>query len=318
MKDSKNGVAVIKFNPNDEIGTAIQNRGYDVFRFYRGDQNYYTRCLRRVWLKYNLPFKSIWFNKEILKNKAKRILIFESLLDESYVNWLCRNKKNADIAVWYWNVVFHTINPDRIKKYSVKLWSFSRTDCKKYGMKFNPAPYFHEMVYEDVNVTTDVSFVGRNKGRLDAVMKWKKVFEEYGLSTEFYITPDNRYDKNPLYSPVMTYRESMTVSARSKILFDYIEVDNSGQSMRVMEALFLKKKLVTNSKLIKDYDFYCPENIFVIGVDSMDLFPAFINAPYKNISEDIVNQYDFSSFIRRFWHEDKNWWSEINEKDNVD
>ena len=85
--------------------------------------------------------------------------------------------------------------------------------------------------------------------------------------------------------------------------------------MRVMEALFTHKKIITNNKLIVDYDFYCPENFFIINVDPIEKLKEFMDTPYKEPSEEVKMRYDFDNFISRCWEKDeKAWW----EKDGND
>lgn len=307
-------ICIIRSTPNDDISSLLKNRGYKVFGIYKGSQNIILRSLRRFWLKYRLPFSNIWFDKTVLNDNSKKIFIFESLITRPYLKWLTQKKKSADIVIWYWNIVKNTINPNTIKDLPCTLWSFSRVDCAQYGLHFNPPPYFWELAYQSEAQPVDICFVGKDKGRLTQVLKWKKLFESLGLITEFYITPDHPYNKNPNYSKPISYKQSIEVSSRAKAIFDYIETDNSGQSMRVMEALFTHKKIITNNKLVADYDFYCPENFFILNVDSIDRLQDFIKVPYREPTNDIKMRYDFDRFVSRCWIKDESAWWEENEK----
>lgn len=304
-------ILIVRFNDNDEVSKAIKEKGYQVVPFYRGTNSFFLRCIRRLFMKYNLPFCSIWFDKRVLKNKSKNIFIFEALLNEQYLAWLSKNKKNCHMAVWYWNIVKNTIKPEIVKKYINDVWSFSRKDCELYGMRFNPAPYFSEFQYPEEEIIYDFSFVGKNKGRLESLLYWKERIESKGYSTKFCITPNSKIDKNPKYTKSMSYYEAMAISAKSKVLFDYIEVDDSGLSMRALEALFHKKKLVTNVKLIKDYDFYDPSNIFILGVDNFDEIQQFYEKDYQEIAQEVIDKYEFDRFIQRIFVDgEKNWWND--------
>lgn len=302
-------ICIVRANPKDDVSQILKQRGYHVYGLYKGFGHVVSRTIRKLWLKYRLPFASIWFEKSVLDDSAQRVFVFESLLTRSYLVWLIQHKKDASIAVWYWNIVKNTIDPRTIMDLSCTFWSFSRMDCKKYGLRFNPPPYFHEMEYQSTEECVDICFVGKDKGRLEQILKWKQVFEAQGLSTEFYITPDHPYNKNPNYSKPISYKQSVEISARAKAIFDYIEIDNSGQSMRIMEALFTNKKIITNNKLIVDYDFYCPENFFILHVDPIEKLKDFMVTPYKKSIRDVKMRYDFDSFITRFWEDDKeSWW----------
>ena len=86
----------------------------------------------------------------------------------------------------------------------------------------------------------------------------------------------------------------------SKCILDVGNNDNAGLTVRVMESLFLEKKLITNYKNIVKYDFYNKNNIFIIGVDNLEQIKDFINSPYEKIDSEKIKYYDFESWLKRF------------------
>ena len=68
-----------------------------------------------------------------------------------------------------------------------------------------------------------------------------------------------------------------------------------------MESIFFRKKLVTNDRRIVDMDFYSSENIFVLGMDNIDMLYSFIKQPYVEIDKSIVEKYDFDNWVNRFF-----------------
>ena len=72
-----------------------------------------------------------------------------------------------------------------------------------------------------------------------------------------------------------------------------------------MEALFLEKKLITNNKDIKNYDFYNPSNIFILGENNIEDIKEFINKPYEKVEQKIIDYYDFEQWLSRFEVQDK-------------
>lgn len=299
LTNNERNMVVIRHTSRDFIGKLISARGYRYGTMYYGQSSFILRRMRMLWERLNLPFKSIWYRK-VICNDQEDVLVFEPLCSADYIRWLHKINPDARINLWYWNYAENTVNPDTISDEWCIKWSFSRIDCLRYNMKFNPPPYFSEMVGYKYDIEYDVAFVGKDKGRLEALLKLKKTIEDMGLRTKFVITPDRKYQNNPAYSPEIPYQESMRISSRSRALLDYIEVNNSGQSMRVMECLFLKRKLITNSILIPDYDFYRPENIFILGRDDIRALPMFLQIPYVEIDKKIILKYDFGSFINRF------------------
>jgi len=297
----KNDVLILRSNSTDFVGRHIRNRGYKVIDPYVGQGNMLSRFLRRIHFNSGFPFVSIWYNKKILKNKVENIIIFETDITADYISWLCSKKEESNIKIWYWNIVKNTINPSLIESEKCEKWSFSSKDCNKYRMKFNPPPYFYEIKFPSNDIIYDIVFIGKDKGRLRMLLEYKKIFEEMGLKVHFHITPDRRWKKGRNHSSRLRYKDSLVLASKSRAVFDYIEINDSGQSMRVMETLFWNKKVITNNKLIKGYDFYMPENIFVLGEDNLENLHKFINTPYKPVDREIVLNYDFDRWLERFY-----------------
>jgi hypothetical protein len=80
----------------------------------------------------------------------------------------------------------------------------------------------------------------------------------------------------------------------SKCVIDLSHSHQSGLTMRAIETLGMQKKLVTNNKMIKEYDFYNKDNIYVIG-DDIGL-KEFMLKPYVKINQKILNQYALDSW----------------------
>lgn len=291
---------IIRHTFSDLIGKLILDRGYKGCLMYKKQTSFVTRTMRRLWNKFHLPFESIWYDKSVLK-ATNKIVVFEPLCKSTYVEWLRRKKPDADIVFWYWNIAKNTVCPDEIMDVWCRKYSFARMDCANYNMKFNPLPYFYEIDGGSQEKKYDIVFVGKDKGRMPALLELRDRFDRMKLKTKFVISPTHSYDKHPEYSPTISYMESVKLGNRSKAVLDYIEVNNSGQSLRVIEALFQKEKIITNSILISDYDFYCPENIFILDKDDMSRLEEFLNTPYKEIAPEIIQRYDFDSVIERFF-----------------
>ena len=71
-------------------------------------------------------------------------------------------------------------------------------------------------------------------------------------------------------------------------------------SWRALEAMFYRKKLITNFKDIKEYDFYKKDNIFIIGEDDLNNIKNFVNTGYVDIPENIIKKYTIDGWIENF------------------
>ena len=96
------------------------------------------------------------------------------------------------------------------------------------------------------------------------------------------------------------YEDYLKLLVKTKTILDIVDGNQSGLTLRCMEALFFNKKLITNNLDIENYDFYNPKNVFILGKDDMNNIKQFIDSPYELVDEKIVNYYDFDEWIKRF------------------
>ena len=94
----------------------------------------------------------------------------------------------------------------------------------------------------------------------------------------------------------MSYDEVRKRIARTRALLDIVQLNQSGLTQRVMESIFFRKKLITNNVFIKNYNFYSPNNIFVLGEDDYSHLREFILSPYAD-----VDCFDASIFDVHQW-----------------
>ncbi|WP_228453698.1 hypothetical protein [Chryseobacterium manosquense] len=76
-----------------------------------------------------------------------------------------------------------------------------------------------------------------------------------------------------------------------------------GLSFRFFEGLYYRKKIITDNLMVKKYDFYHPDNIFVIENGNNAAILEFLKRPYQELPEHIVKKYSFSEWIFRMLSE---------------
>ena len=99
----------------------------------------------------------------------------------------------------------------------------------------------------------------------------------------------------------MNYEHYLEKLSVSNAVLDLVNTENYGLTLRPLEALFYNKKVITNYREIKLYDFYNKNNIFVIGEDSVDNLNDFLKKPYIELPNNIVESYTFDKWISRFF-----------------
>jgi hypothetical protein len=96
----------------------------------------------------------------------------------------------------------------------------------------------------------------------------------------------------------ITFEENLEHVKNSDILLDFVDPLHNGLSIRFFEALYYKKKVITDNIMVKNYDFYHPDNIFVVENNNYQNIEQFLKKPYHELPDEIVKKYGFSNWIR--------------------
>ena len=201
-------------------------------------------------------FSNYIYNNKIIKyiTNCEAIILFDSKYTNMDLRWLRFYFPNLRIILWFWNPIGNTILPQDIAQTQkdIELWSYSVTDSEKYNLHYN-TPFYPLLnaVSSEEATEYDVIFWGRNKNRKKMIEYYGKIFEKIGLDTRIHITPDRWFQS--FYQPNMShyapYDKILADIMRSRSILDVYTNPMAGLSLRTMEALFYKKKLITNSKI---------------------------------------------------------------------
>lgn len=212
-------------------------------------------------------------------------------------------KKNQK-SCFCWGPINNAANVQRlghfIKKAKMDGFSFltmNPDDAEKYGMRLTSQVYRHFDFAED-KVETDFYFLGKTKGRENVLSKIKSVLVGKGFHVDFHLFED--VPKEPV-----SFEENVRLAKKSRCLVDIVapKYGQDGMTLRPLEALFLKKKLVTNFKKIQAYDFYHPDNIFVVDENELnfDGIEEFMKKPLYRIDENIIEKYEVNHWLKKYF-----------------
>jgi hypothetical protein len=104
---------------------------------------------------------------------------------------------------------------------------------------------------------------------------------------EFHYEPLRSLEMNKIYQD-------------TRCVLDSPQAGQLGLTIRVIEALGAKKKLITTNEDVINYDFYCPENIYVYR-GFFDLKDPFFTEPYKDIDSNIYEKYSLRNWLKEIF-----------------
>lgn len=238
---------------------------------------------------------------------------------------------DAKMCLYLWDSIKNTPNiTKKIKLFDVAS-SFDRYDCES-DLKLNFCPLFYsdEMIKSDENLDyrkdIDMLFCGTiHSDRykiLKKIMKQsyinnlkycgfhylqsKFVFWLYKFTKqEFFKAKKSDFAFIKKSSKEIRYLESS-----SKAIIDIQHPKQIGLTIRTIEMIGMKKKLITTNQDIVNYDFYNDGNVLIIDRSNPIIDKTFFEKPYVELSKDIYEKYNLENWIYRVL--------EINVKDNYD
>jgi len=192
--------------------------------------------------------------------------------------------------------------------------TFDPVDAKKYGMYFRPLFYTDGFDRPaDTAYAYDLSFIGTvhsdryrivhalleqlPPGTRTFVYLYLQAPWMYDLRHIFTNTVDGAKRDEFRFEPLSKDVVQATFF-RSRAVLDIEHVNQRGATMRTMEALGSKRKMVTTNVTLHDYDFYNPLNIQIIDRKAPRLDYDFLRSPYQALPEEIRQKYSMREWIR--------------------
>ncbi len=227
----------------------------------------------------------------------------------------------ARFIVYHWDSVRNNRNALRTMPFFDDVYSFDRYDSEKIpAVRFLPLFYLEE--YREVALgktprDIDLLFIGTaHSDRYGFIRKVAGQIEKRGLKTYTYFFLPSRilYLKkrftdrafigtrmNDFHYKALGTKQVLDLFKRSKTVIDLNHPRQTGLTMRCMEVLGAKLKLITTNKHIRDYDFFDNRNIMVIDRKNPKPDERFLRTPYEEIPAEIYDKYSIDNWAKQFF-----------------
>lgn len=272
-------------------------------------------------IKYNI-FNISEFCK--IKNKTKLDLIFELifLIPMILIRFICNKEgktlffdvesirgiffsllklRTKDNIIWLWNPIldrpYLRIFISIFKFIGFSIITFDRKDAEKYKIKF-----YNQIINSDVlpakkkGKSNKLFFIGQDKGRYN-FLKRVDILSCRNNNIFIFSEIDSKYS----ITKTIEYEQYIELLNESMFVIDLVQKNQSGLTIRVLEALFLNKKIITNNHDIINYAFYSKDRILIIDDDfhEKDLieFISDDNKDIKIVNPDLLCKYELSVFL---------------------
>lgn len=217
-------------------------------------------------------------------------------------------EKSSFASAYQWDGMCRYPLSESIATYFDNFFVFDKEDTLKYPKSQHiPNFYFDYFIEDNSDIEQDVFFVGTfMKDRINELVKLSENFEQLGLKSNINIIYNKeRHIEKYLHYPInftktgMSFEDNMKNAKASRIILDFQNSSHKGLSFRSFEAIGFRKKMITNNSLVKRYDFYNPNNIFVLNNNNIQEIKDFLENKYKELPNDIYEKYSFSNWIKK-------------------
>lgn len=281
----------------------LSDSGLKVLPPYKGKSSIILRILREIHFRLNLPMKYIWFHK--INKEYKLFFIFEPLIIPEYIDWLHSLYPHSKFVMLYLNNCKKSNSPDKFRRSFLKLWSGDVNDSHIYNLNLCPDAGFYVRSWRVCKMEPefDIFFVGCDKGnkRLVELINWENRFNALGLRSYLHLVPEHRYGlyNNKRYKRSLPYSEVLKFLGKTKAILYLGYGSQECVTIRVQESLVHEIKLITDCAWLKNYDFYHPDNIFILGEDEIESLPDFLNKPYIKVESSIEKNIYFTDLVEQ-------------------
>lgn len=250
---------------------------------------------------FNRNLKTIYYTQKIQevlnRNQGMYDVIFILRPDIVKKRHLLLLRKKAKFFVaYFWDSLAAYPNQKKTISFFDKIFSYEQEDCKNYGFEF--LSNFHDFEQTNDSIEYDVYNMSTNDNRIFLIEQIAQYLEKKNRS--FLFKGNGNKTSSPYvktFNGTVPYHKMLQEIQKARIILDIQKDVQKGLSFRPFEALGLEKKLITNNPTIREYDFYDPQNIYVIEDNRIEIPDSFFETPYKKLPVAIVDQYHLKNWV---------------------
>lgn len=225
---------------------------------------------------------------------------------------------DAKFILYQWDSEKNLPYVSSIHQYFDSVYSFDRIDCTSRDI-YHFLPLFYTRAYETIGkdvLTTfeyDCMYVGtahplkyKNINKMAISLKRRLprqfIYHYMPSKLKYYYhklsAPEYKEAKlSDFHMEKVSKDELLSLIRKSRCILDAPQAGQTGLTIRSIECLGAKRKLITSNPEIRKYDFYSKNNILVFE-DGQELNEAFFTSPYEEIDENIYSKYSLRSWLR--------------------
>lgn len=252
------------------------------------------------------------------KNYDYVLFISPEVITKSLFLALMETQKGARSIVYMWDSFKNKSNAIRevIPCFDYR-FSFDKSDCQTSSFLIKYRPLFFLNSYAEISnhadMEFDLLFIGTvHSDRYRILKHLRELCDQNGLRQYFYMYFPSKYLYyfRRIFDPVfwnssvhefkfipLKKMEIIHYIERSNVVVDIQHPEQIGLTMRTIEMLGARRKLMTTNTDIVNYDFYNSSNINVVSRSRVDIDSSFIKSGMSQLDNDLYRKYSIDGWI---------------------
>lgn len=199
---------------------------------------------------------------------------------------------------FFFDGIENFVDQKKTLSYFDTIYSYDKKDVQDYNFTF-----LTNYIYDDKIEKKEIKNLAFNISSFDNrfyfLEKIASYLTQHKIKFLFIVKKDKPFAHDTIqiskkYLPISEVKDYI---ADSLVLIDLQKKRQNGLSFRIFEALGYSKKLITNNPDVVNYDFYNPNNIFVVTEDNVNIPVDFFKTEYIEVDSYIVKKYKLESWI---------------------
>lgn len=306
------------FGYEKKISKVMQTMGAEVLLY---DEMSVKKPLERAILKLNPQLfhkktRNYYFSilKELMNKNVDYVFFIDcEMPDKSILEQYRSTFTNAKFCLHLWDSISNLKGVNKKFRYFDIISTFDRRDSEEYKIILRPLFFDYDYRSENVHESYkyDVSFIGTiHSDRFKIV---KRIISQldpnrffvYPYLQSHFIYYFYKFTKPEFWgTKISDFKfvklDSKTISqivSESKCVLDIQHPKQTGLTMRTLEMVGMKKKLLTTNIDVSNYDIYNDNNVLIIDRNKPVLKESFLQSEYKNLPDDVYEHYSIDQWV---------------------
>ena len=284
----------------------------------RLNNKFYKRRIKKYYKRILLEIEGISYDY-LFVNRGEVIPSF--FLEEF------KKKQQECFCIFYtWDSIENNKNPLKILKHFDKKFSFDYLDAKKYNLKFRPLFFLDDFKKvkrkkEQNKSNYDLLFIGTAHSDryllVNKICEWfsKKELKyfTYFYSQGFFVflfkklfdKSFKKFELSKMSFKSLNKSEIISLYNSSNIILDINHPNQTGLTMRTIECIGAKRKMITTNTDVKNYSFYNSKNIYILDRKDIIIDENFLITEYQDIDSDTYNLLSLGGWLYSIFIDNK-------------